>query len=383
MLLSNLIREMRKALTVNLRYSLLAMTVIVAGCGGPASFVAGNGGTAATQTATAESVEYHAYGDSITYGFLLYNPQKQSYPALVRSHENVSSFANYAISGQQACDIATWQISANEDSPTLATHPYYSVLVGTNEVRKTDPKRYEPTYTTCLRAVLSWLAVPREYKVLEGDARMSISGPGQVRILDNWRVWSTAGEGASVSFGITTTARGPIYAWPWNDNSSSAIYTYALDGVVVGKSAARTFPFIKTEFKSTRSLGFIRIEDVAAGKHIVTFTQENAGAHGVSIVGVGAPSGRLAGQLPTVLAGTIPFQDHGGKEGRCTATDPLCWVYIQIIRNSVDLFHSDGLNMRLFDTRKYMFGTPKEMADTQHPNALGQQEISHAVEAAW
>jgi hypothetical protein len=49
----------------------------------------------------------------------------------------------------------------------------------------------------------------------------------------------------------------------------------------------------------------------------------------------------------------------------------------------VNLFAADGLNVRLFDTRKYMFGTAVEMNDGVHPNEFGQYELSFSVEASW
>jgi len=57
--------------------------------------------------------------------------------------------------------------------------------------------------------------------------------------------------------------------------------------------------------------------------------------------------------------------------------------YIQDIEASVNLFSGDGLDVRLFDTRQYMFGTASEMNDSLHPDALGQVELSHSVEASW
>jgi hypothetical protein len=85
--------------------------------------------------------------------------------------------------------------------------------------------------------------------------------------------------------------------------------------------------------------------------------------------------------MPTVLAGTITYQYN---DGRCTASaDEPCLEYTQDIEADVNLFLADGLDIRLFDTRKYMFGTAAEMDDSLHPSALGQIHLSHAVEAVW
>jgi lysophospholipase L1-like esterase len=82
-----------------------------------------------------------------------------------------------------------------------------------------------------------------------------------------------------------------------------------------------------------------------------------------------------------VLAGTVPYQY---KDGQCTfLSDEPCLAYTQEIEADVSLFAGDGLDVRLFDTHKYMYATAKEMSDALHPNALGQVELSHAVEAVW
>jgi lysophospholipase L1-like esterase len=85
-----------------------------------------------------------------------------------------------------------------------------------------------------------------------------------------------------------------------------------------------------------------------------------------------------------VFAGTVPYQYPGPSGGPCTATayEP-CQDYTQDIETDINLFTGDGLDIRLFDTRIYMHGTSAEMSDTLHPNALGQMELSQAVEAVW
>ena len=327
---------------------------------------------------------YRAYGDSITHGYLLSDPLAQSYPALVAEYEG-ATFANNALDGDQACDLATRQIFPHQDSPTLASHPTYTVLIGTNDVDNNyiHPS-YQTVFTLCHRAVLSWLAMPAEYKVLAGSKNVKASGPAHLDTSNHWNAWTTAGKGASISFSITTASAGPIYAWPRIDDNSTATYTYALDGDEIGSLAVQTNPKIATRNGSANSLSFLRIGNVPAGPHVVTFTQTSDGSNGVSVVGIGAPLGSALGQRPIVLAGTIPFQHRNPPLGYiCSNTDPVCMAYVTIIKQDVALFAADGLDVRLFDTRKYMFGTAAEMSDYLHPNALGQKELSHSVEAVW
>jgi lysophospholipase L1-like esterase len=325
---------------------------------------------------------YRAYGDSITQGYTLSEPLTQAYPPLVALFEKVT-FTNNALDGDEACDVTTRQIFPNGDSPTFAEDPTYTVLIGTNDVDRSDATTYEPTFTLCHRAIVSWLGLPVELKVLAGGSGASTSGPGALNKTDNWDAWSTQGAGSSISFTITTAREGAIYAWPIIDDTSSASYSYWLDGVAIGSSDVSSTPKVSTYNGTTQSLGFLRFASVPSGTHVVSFVQTSPGSSGVSIVGIGSPAITATGPLPAVLAGTIPYQYHESGSGRCTPTDPLCLAYIQDIEDDASLLSADGLKVGIFDTRKYMMGTAAEMNDPLHPNALGQEEISHSVEAAW
>ena len=350
--------------------------LILAGCGG--IFVLNS---IVPPTAPTSVAQYRAYGDSITAGALLSDPATQSYPVLVAEFEKVT-FANNALGADQACDVPKRQIFPNADSPTLATHPWYTVLIGTNDVGAKGAGAYETVYKLCQRASISWLALPIEYKILANGSGVTTTGPGMLDTSNNWNAWTTQGLGSSVSFVITTTQTGPIYAWPRIDDNIAATYTYSLDGVIIGTGTMQTTPSISTGNGTTSSLGFLRLPAVGAGTHVVTFTQTNTGANGLSIVGIGTPIGPATNKLPTVLVGTVPYQ-LSGSTSACANTDTPCLDYIQDIEADINLFAADGLNVRLFDTRQYMFGTAAEMSDALHPNALGQLELSHSVETSW
>lgn len=331
-------------------------------------------------TTPSASTHYIAYGASTTAGRTLSDPSTQAYPALVAAVENVP-MDNRAISGDQACDVPATQIFANGDSPALTTHTVSSTLTGTNDVDVKGTGAYEAVYMLCDRSTISWLAVPLEYKVLATGTNVTKTGSGSLD--STWNAWTTGAQGATISFTITTQNMGPIYAWPLIDDRSSATYSYSLDGTVVGTGNVQTSPQMATQNGTTRSMGFIRIPSVSAGTHVVTFTQTSVGSSGVSVVGVGSPYGGINNQLPTVLVGTITYQWAGGGSEGCTSSDAPCLQYIQDQRTDVTLLSGDGLDVRLFDTRQYMFGTASEMNDALHPNAFGQLELSHSVEAVW
>ena len=322
--------------------------------------------------------QYRAYGDSITEGYTLIAPQKP-FPAFVAYYESVT-YADNAIGGDQACDVPTMQIFPNEDFPTLAAHPTYTLLIGTNDVVVKGIGPYEAVFILCHEASISWLAVPAEFKVLANGNGVTTMGPGMLDTSNNWNAWTTQGLGSSVSFTITTTQTGPIYAWPRIDDNNPGTYTYSLDGVVIGAASTQTTPIIATGKGTTNSLGFIRFPLVPAGTHVVTFMQTSAGANGVSVLGIGTPNGTTIGKLPTVLVGTIPFEQGGSI---CNPPGSPCQEYIQDIEADVNLFSADGLSVRLFDTRKFMSGSAVEMNDDWHPNEYGQFLLSLSVEASW
>ncbi len=359
--------------------TLLFATLNLAGCASytdratiPTSVLA----SLPSPVATSEA-QYRAYGDSITYGATL-SASERPYPAFVAEHESVT-YVDNAISSDQACDVPARQIFPNRDFPTLATHPIYTLVIGTNDTRE-GVGAYEAVFKLCHQAAISWLAVPAEYKVLATGSGVTTTGKGAIDSSNNWNAWSTGEQGSTVSFTITTNQVGPIYAWPLIMDGNSGTYTYSLDGLVVSSASTETTPNIATGNGTSSSLGFLRFPPVAAGTHVVTFTQTSTGGNGVSVVGIGTPTRRSGDVLPTVLAGTIPYQEPGRA---CNSSHGTCQRYIQDIKADVDIFSTDGLNVRLFDTRKFMFGTTLEMNDLVHPNEFGQFELSQAVESSW
>lgn len=353
---------------------------LLAGCSGvilggsvPSAIMALLPGATATSAA-----QYRAYGDSITFGATLKSGEKP-YPAFIAEDETVT-YVDNALSHDQACDVAARQIFPHRDSPTLETHPKYSLLIGTNDVSSKGVGSYEAVFRVCHQAAISWLAIPAEHKVLATGTGVTMTGAGGLDADNNWNAWTTGAKGSSVSFTITTVQDGPIYAWPRIIDGNRGTYTYSLDGVVVGSGAAQTIPSMATLNGTSDSLGFLRLPVVPAGTHVVTFTQTSEGTNGVSVVGVGTPTKAPSDLLPTVLVGTIPYQLYGSD---CNSSRGPCQNYIEDIESDVRSLSNDGLDVRLFDTRNYMFGYPFEMNDPVHPSEYGQYELSHSIEASW
>ena len=146
---------------------------------------------------------------------------------------------------------------------------------------------------------------------------------------------------------------------------------------MTGVASTATTPSMQTQNGTTNSLGLIRLPNVSSGSHTLTITQTSTSGQ-VGVVAVGSPSGTALSTLPLILVGTTP-RELSGSTGACANTDSPCQAYIADISAQVNLFAGDGLNVRLFDSRKYMTGTTADLSDSLHPNVKGQIEIGQSV----
>jgi hypothetical protein len=322
----------------------------------------------------ATGAPYHGYGDSITAGQTLSSPSL-AYPALIAQARGFT-LADYAISGDQACDIPTSQIFPNSDNPPASGSPLYSLMVGTNDQddRGAD---YLPVFNLCHQATIAWLALPADLKVLATSSNVTTSGPGAIETTDNWNDWVTGTLNASITFPISLTAPGPIYLWPRIVENDAGTFSYAVDGTVLGTFATYPGISIRTVNGTSDSMGFIRIPGMAAGKHTVTLTQTSTSGT-MRIVAIGAPPSATR-TLPTVIV-TDPPLEGAGSAAECIVNMAICNTYAANVQANAQLFAGDGLAVRYIDNHPYMHGTASEMNDSLHPNALGQSELATALE---
>lgn len=318
---------------------------------------------------------YHSYGDSITAGCYLGNTGRP-YPDLIAQDRGLT-LSNYAKPGDQACDLPTVQIFPNQDNPAAGAFPLYTLLIGTNDAGK-NLGPYEAVFDLCDQASIAWLALPAESKVLATDARVSAQGPGAVSTANHWNAWKTATVNASITFPVTLSAAGPIYLWPRIIDGDPGVFSYSLDGTVLGTFSTATSPAIQTLEGTSDSLALIRLPGVPAGPHAVTFTQTST-AGTMQIVAVGAPPAAPSA-LPTVIVGDIPFEE-AESNAICIVYPAICMAYDADIQANTAIFAGDGLDVVLADNHSYMHGAPSEMWDSIHPNALGQSELRTAFEA--
>ena len=330
---------------------------------------------------TSATRNYHAYGDSITFGYELPNPAKQAYSVLVGLAEGFTT-TNDGVTGDLACDTYGIRMAPTGDNPSATASLHYSMLLGTNDLDTYGAGAHEGDYSLCMEASASWLAVPREFKLLATDAAVSGSGTGSLVTQDGFTSWTTNADGASVSFPFTLAAAGPMYIWYRVASGVPGTFAYALDGAALGTiNRGTALPLVSNHGFST-ALALFRLANVSAGMHTLTFTQTTGvGGGGLGIVAIGAvpPAGQAG--LSRVLLGTIPRQEVGSA-AICALNAAVCAAYTADVTNVVSFLAHDGLNVALFDSRKYTSGTAADMADSIHPNALGDQEIAHAVEDA-
>ena len=321
---------------------------------------------------------YNAFGDSITAGYSLASPS-QAYPTLVASSLGVG-VSNDAISGDEACDIFPRQIYPNGVQPQQNTAALYTVQIGTNDADIKGSGGYEATFRNCHLAVLAWLAIPRDFMVMPGDAALVGSGS-----------WSAAADtttpalqgpaldstGAGTLAATLTTYGGAIYVfYTLNDQFPTYYFTVSIDG------GAASVPYytgmsvpMSTANGTTISRGVARIP-VPAGRHTVT-ASTTTGA--VAIYGIGTiPPEKHFGSV--VLSGDAPNQCSGA----CTplASPATVAAYNADILADEALLISDGADIRHVPDQKYMLATPSELNDAVHPNVLGQQHLATAYEQA-
>jgi hypothetical protein len=93
--------------------------------------------------------QYHAYGDSITFGsFLRY--EDLTYPNLI-ARDHLLYLLRYALPSEQACDVPTRQIFPHQDGLTGEVAPLYTLLIGTNDADVKGKGSYEAISTCASR----------------------------------------------------------------------------------------------------------------------------------------------------------------------------------------------------------------------------------------
>ena len=318
---------------------------------------------------------YHAFGDSITYGYDLPDRLTQAYPVLISVASGLP-LHDYGLDADQACDVPARQLFSNADAPSLEQQGLYTLLISTNDVDHKGIGPYEAVFNLCHQAAISWMALPAEFKVLATASQVSTAGQVILDKTNNWNSLVTMAQNASVSFTFSRTIDGPVYIWHRIIDNNPGTFEYSLDKQVIGSGKTATNPDIFTLNGTNDSLALLRLPRVSSGPHTLTFRQTSEGSAGFAVTAIGLPPGEVQAGFPRVLVGTTPRQEPGAT---CSNSDNPCAVYIADITANVHLIAGDGLDVELFDSRKYTTGTGIDMVDSLHPNPLGHYEIARSV----
>lgn len=357
-----------------LRLSLLSMTLLLCLCNGCA-FTGMLPVPTLPKVGRGSLAYYHSFGDSITYGYDLTDRLTQAYPFLISVASGIPVM-DYGLDADQACDVTARQIFPHADASTLAQQGLYTLLISTNDVDHKGIGPYEAVFNLCHQAAISWLALPSEFKVLATSSQVSTTGQVILDKTDNWNSLITMAQNASVTFKFSRATDGPVYIWHRIIDNNPGTFDYLLDNQLIGSGKTATNPDIFTLNGTNDSLALLRLPMVSSGSHTLTFVQTSGAAAGFAVTAIGLPPGEVQAGFPRVLVGTTPRQEPGST---CSNADNPCAAYIADITANVNLIAGDGLDVELFDSRKYTTGTGVDMVDSLHPNPLGHYEIARSV----
>ncbi len=363
--------------------SLTAGTHVFTAMYGGAQNSSGSTSNAVTVTVTvfptAKRTSYTAFGDSITCGYVAAGATTgppytigdaschaaNAYPTYVAAATTLPT-QNNGIPADQACDIWVRQIAPQAVSPTSASSPLYSVLIGTNDANVKGPGAYESVFSSCSLASLTWLAIPLESKVLPVAAVNSGWTLASTSTLGSYAVTETAG--ATLSFTVSTTG-GPLYLWHELNDALAGTATYSVDGVLAGTFQTQPAVPIDTQNGTSDSVGATRIGGLAAGQHTVVVT---AVAGRVAVMGLGTPS--PAAGRPLVLAGQVPLPSLAASGALLASMDS----YSADTAAVVTTLAADGLPVVYAPNHVFMQGTAAELTDLLHVTPLGATHLAAA-----
>lgn len=313
---------------------------------------------------------YTAYGDSITYGYQL-SSATLAYPYLLAS-ANSLSLTDWGVIGDESCDTMD-RINKKHDGYTPQTNVIFTYMIGTNETYNNGSGAYEQVFNACDQGVLSWLALPSSAKVQPGATDLQVSGGCKnTAYAARYGAIHCTDAGSITDQGFVTYGA-PIYLWLLLDNAASSATSMqvTVDGVSKGSYSVAPFPAINTINHATNSVGLVRVP-VDAGTHVISLSATGSGAGPLGIGNV--PASKAA--LPPIVVGDLPNQ----RLSSAYASTAVQLAYSADIRANVALLRGDGPDLRFAADRSTMTGTDAEMADSLHPNALGQQHLQAAFQ---
>ncbi len=316
-----------------------------------------------------------SYGDSITAGWSV--QQEQDY-ATNLALDGRATLQNRAISGQIACQMSQQQVFSLADPSVADGARYATLMIGTNDANVQGIGAYESIYEMCLRASLTWLAIPSSHKALANTAACEKNGDWISDSSMPLQGLISSRTGDSMRCHLHTDG-GPLFIWYKASDASDGSLRFSIDALDQFQSVKiRTAVPIRTvDGRGRDGSASIEIRGLRPGMHAVTLlnNSEKDGSP-VMVYGIGTPAPRISPALtPEIFVGAVPFQLENKK---ADATQR----YADLAKSIVTELEEIQLSVHFVDTRKFMLGTAGEMNDELHPNPLGQQHLKEAFESA-
>ena len=146
---------------------------------GTVTFYDNNTPVGATVITRSSGPAYLSLGDDIPAAATL-TSTALAFPNLLAA-EHGYTLTSQSVAGQATCDILLRQLIPPAIDFTQAGAPLATLMPGLND---TDFPSDEPVFRLCHQAALAWLAIPREFKVLAGDAAaVALSGSWHINDL--------------------------------------------------------------------------------------------------------------------------------------------------------------------------------------------------------
>jgi hypothetical protein len=326
--------------------------------------------------------DYVAYGDETTNETsAAANTPTDQYPYIISQDSGTRLTYQTLFYGKFDCDIVDQKIFPTSN-PGNSNNPLVTWLPAAADPAWGSPgsgaanTAHKTITNSCRMAGLTWMTIPASSKVLGQSASCVKTGTwtDSAKYGGNYGTVSNT-SGDTVACTITSNG-GPVYFWYGLKENDGGTFTYSIDGgaaVALTTNANNEFSFPVT---SKTSVAAIRLPNLAASSHTVTFTVTSAtnASNTVTIYGLGTPpKKKFLGGNPSVFI--------GGQIKRLNDSLPLATAnYNADISAQAEQLKIDGLNVNFVDVRKYVNSTTDMTGGVNDytPNATGKQKLAEA-----
>ncbi|HEV2575910.1 MAG TPA: hypothetical protein VGU25_01755 [Acidobacteriaceae bacterium] len=358
------------------------LCAVLAGCAVVTNTAAGAPSSSGPQTPVAPKyATVTNFGASITCGYYA-TPQGASgniystlgYAGVFDSSLSGTTAQNLCRAGDMAADTARAWVMPNA-VPALGRRQLYTLMVGTNDLLQCGGQTgCLPNFINAMTAMLSWLALPANDKVLGSSLNVSSAWTPDLNI-----GVATNTAGASLSFPVQQTVDGRTLYIAYRVFDAGKVNggtaTVQVDGKTVAtlSTIANAGRFISTPNGTSDTIWAVGIPLGAVGAHTVTITNGSSGGF-FSFQWAGVSSGQYASTTgaPRVMVALLP-----------QSTAPYF--------NTVEVTHNNALNQLatalaadgMWVTVVHcdsVLNITTDLVDTVHPNTAGHAKLAAAFE---